>query len=147
MATLASLKRKFQQLDVRTLVMYSVDETAKQFIMMQQLQMITGYNSLGKRIGKYRNKVYAQKKYTQNPFAGYGNVDLRLTEAFQRDIFIDVRDMGVVIDSGDEKTEKLIEKYGREIFGLNKKSATEYSQLYLKKEFIRQVRDYLKRAA
>lgn len=46
-------------------------------------------------------------------------IDLKDKGDFQRDIFIDVRTDTFVLDSADEKTNKLIAQFGEEIFGLS----------------------------
>ena len=62
-----------------------------------------------------------------NSLAGFGNVDLKLTGDFQFELFVDVRADTFVIDSADEKSQKLKSKYGEMIFGL----ADDYSDRFV----------------
>lgn len=62
---------------------------------------------------------YAKKKGKKKP------IDLFNTGSFQREEFLDVRPNSYVIDSADEKTDKLIKQFGDTIFGLNQESIVE----------------------
>jgi len=127
MATIETLISNLSSVDFNNIIEESITDTSQQLVQAQRNQMLHGKNVFGELIGKYRSEPYARKKYKMNSLAGFGNVDLRLENNFQKDIFVDPRDNSVVIDSGNEKTEKLIEKYGKEIFGLNKDYASGYS--------------------
>lgn len=127
MATIETLMSNLSSVDFNQVMEEAVTDTSPALKAAQQNQMLHGRNAAGDIIGKYRNPAYARKKYLLNPLAGNGNVDLRLKNEFQQDIFVDARENSAVIDSGNEKTEALIKKYGENIFGLNKDYAGEYA--------------------
>jgi hypothetical protein len=118
-----------ESLDIKGLIRESVDENRDELIRLQKDQMLHGYDSLGKRIGKYKNKKYAIKKHALNPLPGLGFKDEKLTGSFQNEIFIDARNEGVVFSSLDEKTPDIIDREGENIFGLNEAYQTLYSPL------------------
>lgn len=82
-----------------------------------------GYNGepfINKHTGKPTySKSYARKKGKSSP------IDLEDKGDFQKEIFVDVRDDTYVIDSANEKTDKLIAQFSGDIFGLNKESKIE----------------------
>jgi hypothetical protein len=131
MATIGHLIKNLEEVDINNVIEESMNDTVGSFARLQRLQMLSGKNSEGRRIGRYKNAAYARKKYQLSRLAGYGNVDLRLTGDFYRGVTVDPRSNSVVIDSGDYKTEILTDKYGEEIFGLNQEYAGEYSVNYL----------------
>lgn len=143
--TIDGMIRKFKSVKVKSLLEESVYKTREQLKRLQRLQMLHGRNRLGYKIGVYKNKAYAIKKHIQNPLAGKGFVDLRLTGEFHKAIFADERETYVVLDSADPKTADLIEMYGEEIFGLNDKYAKEYSAHYLGPQITKQIFAQLKK--
>lgn len=143
MATIETLMNNLSAVDFNEVIEGSVAGTARELAQAQRDQMLHGKNAEGDLIGKYRNPAYARKKYEMNPLAGFGNVDLRLKNEFQQDIIVDARERAAVIDSANEKTEQLIKKYGKNIFGLNKDYAGEYAVTVMgpvaTKEIIQQI--------
>jgi len=98
----------------------------------------------GTKIGKYKSEKYAAKKLAQNPLAGSGNVDLKLTGEYHEELFVDVREQTLVIDSAAsaDKIENIIGKYGDPL-GLNETSLNEYkpiSNKALNKKIIQKIR-------
>ena len=126
MRTINSLLTSVQKLDMEFLIENSLIETSENYKGLQKDQMIHGLNSKGTQIGKYRSPAYAQKKSSMNPLAGEGNVDLKLTGDFYSGIFTDVRSDGILVDSADQKSEALQQKYGETIFGLDDDNKQEY---------------------
>ena len=73
----------------------------------------------GSDIGYYRFRQYELFKRAKNPLAG-GTVDLILTGAFTRGLFIDVRAKNrYLFDSTDEKSDDLFGKYGDDLRLIN----------------------------
>lgn len=142
MRTINSLLQSTKRLDVSFLIENSLIETAQTYTGIQKDQMIHGLNSKGTAIGKYRSKTYAQKKANMNPLAGEGNVDLKLTGSFYDAIFTDVRSEGIIVDSADQKSSALQQKYGTTIFGLDDDNKQEYIN-EVKPVFIQMVTDEL----
>lgn len=120
-----------EKIDIIAMVDDAVHNTSTELVRLQRLQMLRGQNRKGFKIGVYKNKAYAIRKHLMNPLPGESFVDARLTGAFHAAIFADDRETYVVLDSSDEKTERLIEMYGEELFGLNDEHALEYSSEYL----------------
>ena len=135
MGTILSLLKKFQQLDTAVVATESIDETREVIKQKQRDQLLQGLKADGTKIGKYRNSFYAEKKHAQNPLAGFGNVDLKLTGDLYSELFVDVRSSSFVIDSADEKTGELVKKYG-DPFGLTSDSKVEYINESLQKVFV-----------
>jgi len=142
MAGINALIQKAEALRFEPAIADAVDETKEQFKDIQREQMLEGEGKSGK-IGKYRSKSYAARKVLINPKPGFGNVDLKLTGAFQNEIFVDARDNSVVIDSADEKAGALIEKYGKNIFGLNQVNKASYSKNVMGQVVTRKIKKQL----
>lgn len=140
MGTISRLIRNVEAITIKEVVEDSIDQTKQALVRLQRLQMLMGEKSTGKKIGKYRSIPYALKKYAQNPLAGFKIVDLRLHGDFHAGIFADVRETSVVFGSTDSKAAKLVEDYGKDIFGLNKNHKTEYVKQYLTPEGVKQFR-------
>jgi len=141
MSSLFELRKRFESLNINELAREAVEETKQEIISLQRDQMLHGLKKDGSKIGKYKDDKYAAKKFSKNPLAGFGNVDLKLENDFQNDIFVDVRVNTLVIDSADEKTPKLIDDYG-DPFGLEKERLDKYnsiSQKVLNKKIINKV--------
>jgi hypothetical protein len=108
---------------------------------IKQSQISQQHNGLGysgdafinKNTGKPTySKGYARKKGKISP------IDLDDKGDFQREIFVDIRENTFVIDSANEKTEKLLAQFSGDIFGLNKETKTDLKptgQKVLKKQF------------
>lgn len=131
MPTIDHLIRNLESVKMPDVIHDAVVETTDDMKRLQRFQMLTGEAADDTKIGKYRNPVYAKQKFAQNPLAGLGNVDLRLKGDFYREILVDARVNSVVIDSADEKTQALINKYGEEIFGLNTEFSSEYATQHM----------------
>lgn len=144
MNTIAAIKKRIDSLNISDQSQIAIDETREQLILKQQIQMLHGLDAKGEKIGKYRNPKYAAAKFAMNPLAGEGYVDLRLTKDFFNAQFVDVRTDVFVIESGDEKTDALVKKYGEDIFGLSKDYKTEYVKEDLTPVFLNNVRKAVK---
>lgn len=89
-----------------------------------------GYRPSHAKIGKYANDAYAHQKNLKNALAGYGYVDLIQTGAFSNSLFPVRSGKGFIFDSGNNKKNKLIDAYGRDIMGLNQRTFREVEKLY-----------------
>lgn len=115
--TIAGLYEKVQQLNTDRVIEQAFDDTSKQFAEANRDQMNDGIGRDGQKIGKYQNPAYARRKASLNPKPGYGNVDLRLTGAFQREIIVTANGDKVLTGSLDPKSPQLEAKYPN-AFGL-----------------------------
>ena len=104
----------------------ALHDTEGNYEELQKRQMMKGLASDGGKIGEYASEDYAEEKFRLSDEAGFGNVDLRLHGPFQNRIKVEVSDEGIDVDSDDEKTEALVEKYGKRIWTLNDNSRQEF---------------------
>lgn len=87
---------------------------------MNRAQLFEGLQSTGELIEpQYQSDSYARYKFTLNPL---GVVDLKVTGAFYSGIFVSADKFPIYLFSRDEKTRKLVGKYGFDIFGLSKEN-------------------------
>lgn len=142
MAGINQMLERIKSVNVTEESATALDANAKEIIDLQKVQLLKGVKADGKKIGKYKNNSYAAKKFSQNPLAGFGNVDLKLTGDFAFGIFVDVRTQSFVIDSQDNKTDKIFKRYG-DPFGLNKKSKVELIPP-LKKTMVKNIKNKLR---
>ena len=119
--------------DWDSIVLQSVEETKNSAVNYNREQMMDGFASDGEDIGGYASFEYEQMKQELNPFAN-GRVDLKLTGDFHKAMNANVIGNVLLIDSNDSKRNKLVEKYGKKIFGLTEKNQNRYKKdvnLYL----------------
>jgi hypothetical protein len=115
-----------QSIDMAGLVEETMEATATNYLMLNKDQMLHGLTSTGDQIGRYRNPAYAAMKAQLNPLAGDGNVDLKLTGAYQGGMFVERRSDGLYVDSTDEKAPQLRARYGSTMFGLDDDYAQQF---------------------
>lgn len=127
MVTVQQMLNKALKIDVDYLVQLSLIDSREEYIRIQREQMMQGKRSDGKYIfnlktGSDQYSVnYAQIKGHTSP------IDLRFTGEFQSQIFLLVENgTEAIVDSEDEKSGDLQERYGGEIFGLNKESKIDF---------------------
>lgn len=105
-------------------------------------QLRKGKKSDGNNIAPdYRNKVYAELKAQSNPLAVFGTPDLFLTGGFYSNFYISVDTQNYEIDSRDSKTDKLLQRYGENIFGLTQPHKDEYATKFIYPK----IKDYIER--
>lgn len=92
------------------------------------------------KIGFYASDDYAFYKNNLNGLAGFGNVDLILTGSWSNSLFPIRKGEGFVFDSGNNKHEGLLEKYGNGIASLNQKTFNKIQKLYYAPELVRYVK-------
>lgn len=91
-----------------------------EFIKLNQKQLFAGVDSNDKLLRPpYRSDSYARYKLTLNPA---GVVDLKLTGDFWKGFFLSAQNFPVFLGGAEEKTRDLMNKYGEDIFGLDKKN-------------------------
>lgn len=105
---------QLQKLNFHEIIQDTLEESKQVIVQAQVQQMNTSKLSTGAPILPKYSPAYARKK-------GYSDPDLRLTGEFQSEVFADIRENIVVIDSADDtqKVQNLIDHYGEDIFGLN----------------------------
>jgi hypothetical protein len=90
-------------------------------VKLNQNQMVDGEDSKdNENTPSYFGASYAKFKNRLNPRAGLGTPDLRLTGKFHAMMKFFKKGKNYLITSKDDKTGELVNKYGKDIFGLNK---------------------------
>jgi hypothetical protein len=121
--TIDRMINNVKSLNFNEVIGNALHKSSDDLVIAQQQQMLRGETAMqGQKIGKYKSKSYRKKKFDMNPLAGYGNVDLKLTGIFQKNIKIYFFSESFFLTSTDSKTAKLVGAYGEEIFGLSPKS-------------------------
>lgn len=132
MLTISKLLSNFKALDTDSVIDNSLKETMPAFEEVQKKQLTAGLNNKGGKIApKYKNRKYAIAKAAQNPLAGLGTPDLRLTGAFYAGLDAEVGNGVIDIISKDEKGPALESKYP-DIFGLGTNFKKEYLEMDLR---------------
>lgn len=88
---------------------------------LNRSQLLENRDSEGESLGEYASIAYANLK-------GSVKVDLKLTGEFQKSFFMETDKFPVVFGAKDQKAEMLSEKYGQEIFGLDKQNKGAFAQ-------------------
>jgi hypothetical protein len=83
-------------------------------------QLKHGKRSTGEQIGTYKNESYARMKNRMNPLPGLDSVDLILTGAFARGIFVNFTNDSMIFDSdrAEKDTGNLLEIWGKNVLGI-----------------------------
>lgn len=102
-------------------------------------QLLEGKDSKGQKLTpKYRNKRYERAKNIINPKPGLGTPDLKFKGDFQKSFYlIPKKDKKVSfkVFASDDKTEKLVGRYGEAIFGLSVDNEGKINQIVLERLF------------
>jgi len=96
----------------------TVLENQEEILDANTSQLEMGKDSLGNFLYDYASDAYAQFKIAHGSKAPLGTPDLKLEGNFYDGFVLKYEGKGIVITSTDEKTDKLIKKYGGDIFGL-----------------------------
>jgi glycerol-3-phosphate cytidylyltransferase-like family protein len=130
-ATIEQLIENLKAVNIPEVIQASVSETIEEIKNYQQQQMFFGLNAQGEKTKRLDGKydIYSPMTVAIKRLKGQptDRVTLRDTQDFYIGITVKPERSEVIINSSDEKTSKLIEMYGEDIFGLNKDYAAEYS--------------------
>lgn len=127
MATVQEMVDRLKAFDVKKEAVGVILNNKQAYLDRNKKQMNKGETKhLGMLIGKYRNPFYQQMKEQMNPLA-QGNVDLKLTGAFQSGMFMEIQTDDIMITSKDSKASKLEDKYKVDIYGLNAENQQSYN--------------------
>lgn len=135
MGSVLSFNRRIQAVDIDKIIEESIDYTKDELAVLNRSDLLQGYLSTGDKIVPvYRSLPYALEKASQNPLAGIGTPDLRLTGSFYAGIQVVVNfgQNSITTNSTDEKSEMLQNKYTPLIFGTTKQSKSLYALQTLK---------------
>lgn len=99
-----------------------------------------GINGRGEKIMSYMPytaKTIQNKKRKGQPTT---RVTLRNTGAFHESMYVVFDSEGFYVTASDEKTEKLVKKYGEEIFRLTDKNFTRIVRSHIRKELVKRLK-------
>ena len=99
-----------------------------------------GVNALGVEISSYQ--PYAPTTVYEKELKGQPSdrVTLRNKRDFHGSFFVKFGKVGLTIDATDSKRDKLVSKYGKQIFGLTQESKTYVSNEILKPELLDEIK-------
>lgn len=138
MGKLIQLGERLKRFDTEAELLLILKEVSPQMIDLNTGQLFSGVDSNGFLLKPYyRNDKYAEFKKTLN---SKGVVDLKLTGDFYDGFFADVSKFPLIFGSNDEKSNELEKRYGKNIFGLNKRSLNEISKQTIQPEIIIAIR-------
>lgn len=100
----------------------------------QDQLLLSGQDSEGNMLEAYHSEWYANRKLLLNPA---GVTDLRLSGKFYASFFVEVEDFPLIFGASDSKTQMLIDKYGKNIFGLSEESKRFFIDNYLKEAVLK----------
>lgn len=87
-------------------------------------QLLEGKDSKNHFLAPYRSEEYSNLKRFLNP---KGVTDLKLTGKFHDSFFQDAKQFPIEIFATDQKTGKLVDAYGEQIFGLNPENTKDFA--------------------
>lgn len=124
---------------MEALALKVIDNHSKDFIRLNEEQLFEGKDSKNANIKPpYASNSYANYKLKYNPL---GVVDLFLTGAFYGSFFLYTSQFPVFVFATDEKTAKLVNKYGADIFGLTKDNLKQVSRQDILPDFGKAIRE------
>lgn len=140
--TVRELYRKFASFDTQKEGIRAIEVTKDDAVDFNRKQLyFSSIRSDGTYLQGYKSEFYAEYKNDKNPSPGFGAPDLYDTGSFQGKMFAIVNGGKLEFSSKDIKTGKLVEKYGKSIFGLTKQSLDEYAKVNVHNELVRRLKD------
>jgi hypothetical protein len=140
MNQLLQLIDKFQSLPIPQMIRETIEENQSIIEDKQIAQLEAGiYPDGGPILPEYTDFTIEIKKIKGQP---YDRVTLKDTGDFYRGIKLDLSSDSFTLDSSDNKTGKIVDKYG-DVFGLSEQSKTELIEEQLKPTMQDKIRKYL----
>lgn len=134
MTTIAEMYNNFKRVNLRKQVPIILEQNKEELIALNQRQLyIKSQDSEEEPLQFYRSNGYADLKHRLNSSPGFGRPDLFLTGAFYKGFTVTVSPTFYIINSNDSKTQKLVAKYGPNIFGLSEESKAQFIEERLRK--------------
>ena len=104
-----------------------------------------GINGKGEKIMDYMPYTAKTIKNKRKKGQPTTRVTLRDTGAFHESMFVVFDSEGFSITASDEKTQDLVEKYGKEIFRLTNKNFTRIIRSHIRKELTKRLKRAIRR--
>lgn len=112
---IANRLKALNEKTIEQLILQWLKEFGDEMLNMERQRLLQGLNAKGEPLKpEYASDSYANYKLRFNPL---GVVDLTLTGEFTKSFYIDFSSFPIKLYATDGKTEKLVAKYGEEIFG------------------------------
>lgn len=141
-AELAAKLRALTPTKVEALALEVIEKHAADFIKLNEEQLFEGKTAKGTDIKPpYASDSYANYKLKYNPL---GVVDLFLTGSFYGSFFLYASQFPIFVFATDEKTNKLVDKYGADIFGLTKEHIKQVSRENILPDFGKAIREAIR---
>lgn len=122
MRTIENMLQAVENLDLQYEIENALYESGPIFLDQQREQIFSGRRNDDQLIYNL-NTGLPEYSEEYEPIKGRSSpIDLYVTGAFYQGFIFDVRDKTIYLDSTDEKTEKLVDWYSENIFGLSPKS-------------------------
>jgi hypothetical protein len=113
-----------ERIDVEKIYLQAVKELSEMALDLNRFQLYAeGIDSTERSLGKYSESTVARKKAKGDEYA---HITLRDTGSFQDKFFLDTKQIPVFIDSRDNKTGILEQKYGPKILWLTPSNTEEF---------------------
>lgn len=146
MATIHEKQRLIKLVNLNKIGASIIADSKPELISKNKEQLMdSGVNKLGQKLRRYQSNSYAARKNKLNPFPGFGVPDLYRTGAFQSGFQLRINSVNTFeLFSTDGKSKQLIEKYGKDIFGLTNESKAEYRKEVMQPELVKAVKQILK---
>lgn len=110
----------------------------------KEIEFLQGRRPDKKYIGNYRNPDYAEDKNMLNPIPGYGHVDLIVSGRFVNNLYpYRTRKNRYLFANRVDYGVELIEKYGKDILGLNQNTFFRIQRDYYKPHIIKFIKKQL----
>lgn len=141
MITLNQILRNARAVNEQLVAIASLRETQDEMADKNRERMDDGIRADGSKMPIY--------SYISQTVYGYPNIPIRLhdTGDFQNAIHVSIKGDIIRTTSTDWKSAMLVERYGKEIFGLYGPYKAEYLREALKPAFVREMRRQLFKAA
>ena len=146
MKSVTRLKKRLTNLDERlrngTIISRIIKENEAYIIDLNAEQQIfeQGVNRLGVKIADYMPYSPLTIQIKREKGQPTDRVTLRDTGEFETSFFLEIGTDRFEIKARDEKTEDLIKKYGRQIFGLTKENIQSIIQEYIYPDVMEETR-------
>jgi hypothetical protein len=128
---LPTLYKRVKNLNVNELIDRAVLDNEAEILDANTAQLSQGKNAFDQFLEEYATQAYAQFKKAIGSQAPLGIPNLLLEGDFYSGFTLTVNNGEYIIDSTDEKTTDLTNKYGIDIFGLSEESLREIRPLIL----------------
>jgi hypothetical protein len=126
MATLKDLRKRFNKINLDSILIESIHETKGYLTDNLRSQIERGLLGTGGNLPGYANEEYAKKKASMGSLAPFGITDLKYSGSFLSKLFIKVYPNNILIRSRDRKNSIILKKYGPEVFVLRQDTLSIY---------------------